>query len=326
MPNIKFLQNIVNDSYSDDWIINKFIVFKSVNDILFLIYINVEKSIISYDLINNQRINEIKKAHNTHISSFRYFLDIINKRDLILSVSSDDHNVKIWDINNFICVCDIWLKYRLYSYLKSASFLTDNNQIFITTSQSSKDKNSEPIKVFDLKGKEIKKINNSNENILFVDYYYDNKLSKTFIIACCQNCSKVYDYNKNELFCEYSDGGRPCNIVIKKKEEITELIESSYDGKIRIWNFHSGLLIKRINISNRYLREICIWDNEYLFIGCDDKTIKLVNYNTGKIIKQFYGHNDRVISIKKIEHPQYGKCLLSQSEKVGPIKLWIIET
>ena len=38
-----------------------------------------------------------------------------------------------------------------------------------------------------------------------------------------------------------------------------------------------------ININQEGLRDICMWDNEYLLVGCDDKTIKLINLNNGEI-------------------------------------------
>ena len=67
-----------------------------------------------------------------------------------------------------------------------------------------------------------------------------------------------------------------------------------------------------------------MWDNEYLLVGCDDKTIKIINLNNGEIIEEIRGHNDKVISLKIINHPIYGKCLLSQGTYFEPIKLWII--
>ena len=63
-------------------------------------------------------------------------------------------------------------------------------------------------------------------------------------------------------------------------------------------------------------------DDEYIFVGCEDKTIKMVNYNNGKIIRTLEGHKDRVVSIKIINHPKYGNCLLSQGSGLDSIKLW----
>ena len=97
------------------------------------------------------------------------------------------------------------------------------------------------VKVFNLNGIKIKEINNSNEDTYFIDTYYDNKLSKIFIIVCCRNYSKSYDYSNNKLYQKYSNkldfSERPCYIIIKTIDKIVKLFESNFDGNIRIWNF-----------------------------------------------------------------------------------------
>ena len=55
---IQLLSNIVDDSYAYTDLDNSFTVFKTINDILYLIYSNKNKSIICYDL------NEQKKLKN----------------------------------------------------------------------------------------------------------------------------------------------------------------------------------------------------------------------------------------------------------------------
>ena len=54
--NIKLLSNISNDSYANYAFDNTFVVFKSINEILYLIYANKNKSIICYDLNEKKTI------------------------------------------------------------------------------------------------------------------------------------------------------------------------------------------------------------------------------------------------------------------------------
>ena len=89
--------------------------------------------------------------------------------------------------------------------------------------------------------------------------------------------------------------------------------------------FSFRTIIKKIKVSNEALREICIWNNDYLFIGCDDNSIKLIEINNGKLVQELKGHNNKVLSIKTIIHPKYGKCLITSGADNEPIKLWIIE-
>ena len=90
--NIEFLKDLSNDSnnkFSDFYIYNKFLIFKAINNIIYLIYSCDKDSIISHDLINNKKINEIKKPHYYNIKGLRYIYDQFQKRDLIISISDD---------------------------------------------------------------------------------------------------------------------------------------------------------------------------------------------------------------------------------------------
>jgi hypothetical protein len=323
--NIDILCDIVNDSYSDLSLSDTFTVFKSINDILYLIYSNKNSSIIFYNIVDNKKIKEIEKAHDKYITNFRHFLDDINKRDLILSISDDDNIIKIWTIygNNTIDFL-FEIKANQVGYLYSACILKENNNLYIISSNSCSG-DSENIKVFDLKGEKIKEINNSNDTTNYIDIYYDNKSSKNYILTCNEGYIKSYDYNNNDVYKQYSDneenGGY--SAIIRENNEISEIIESSYDGFIRIWNFHSAELLKKIKINDDCLKEICMWNNEYIFVGCEDKTIKIIDINNEKIIKDLKGHKNEVISIKIINHPKYGKSLISQGSGNDSIKLWI---
>ena len=187
-------------------------------------------------------------------------------------------------------------------------------------------KNSEPIKIFNLNGKKIKEINDSNEYSYFVDNYYDKNLSKNFIIGGYDNYIMSYDYEYNKKYIKYSDNdeGAHSSIIINAQEDIIKIIESSVNGNIRVWNFHTGKLLKIIKIGHRVYCE-CLWNNDYLFVGCYDKMIKLINLKNGKVIKRLNGHNNYVINMKKINHPLYGDCLISEGFSNDQIKLWAIK-
>ena len=58
-------------------------------------------------------------------------------------------------------------------------------------------------------------------------------------------------------------------------------------------------------------------------VACHDKTIKIIALNDRKIIKSLIGYRREVVCVKKIIHPKYGKCLISQGISNEEIKLWI---
>jgi len=69
---------------------------------------------------------------------------------------------------------------------------------------------------------------------------------------------------------------------------------------------------------------MCLWNNDYLFVGNDSNLIKLIDIKNKKFIMDLIGHNGTLKTIKKIIHPQYGECLISQSTNDYKIKIWTI--
>lgn len=326
--NIQFLFDIVKDSFTLIISNNTFCIFKSINGILYLIYSNENKSIIAYDLIHNKKINEIKNSHEKDIQNFRHFFDIINRRDLLMSISKQN-NIKVWDIYNFECILSL-NNINKHGLIFSACFLNDDNQIYIATSSYTSQLYShhEPIKLFDFKKNKIKEINNSYDNTHYIFCYDDKVLSKKFIITGNAGHVKSYDYALNKVYHKYDckdNAYSHLSIIINDKKPIKELIESCGDGYIRIWDFHSGILLNLIKASSFGINSICLWNNKYLFISSDNKII-LVDIINSKIIKEFTEHKNSVLTIKKINLPNYGECLISQGwSSDDNIKLWAIK-
>ena len=198
LNNFIFLNDLTKDSYTHSTLDNTFIVIKSINNWLLLIYTNKNKSILSYNLINNQIITEIKNAHDYYIINFRYYLDSINKRDLIISISLEN-NLKLWNNQNWNCLLNIKNIYN-EGNIYSACFINDNNIIYILTSNCNWNfENCELIKIYDFNGNKIKEINNSNENTFIIDSYYDIKSNKNYIISGNIGYCKSYDFKNNKL-------------------------------------------------------------------------------------------------------------------------------
>jgi len=327
--NIKFTSNITEDSYAHDNSDNSFSVFNSINNETFLVYSKENKSIICYDLDKKQIMKEIKDSHKKCITNFRHHLDLENGRDLIMSISYEDNNLKVWDVtNNWQCILNL-NNVNENGRLYSSCFLTNNKSTYIITSNLNYGK-SENIKVFDFNSNKIKEIDNSNYDTFFIDTYYDNILNKNYIITGNVGCVKSYDCNMNEIFHTYSsnNGSYHVSAIVKSDDEKKKLIESCNDGYIRIWDFHLGDLINKIKVSDEYLFGICLINNRHFCVGCEDKKIKIINLDEEKVVKTFNGNNDNcnyIISIKKINHSEYGICLVSQGFKRDKIKLWTFQ-
>ena len=80
--------------------------------------------------------------------------------------------------------------------------------------------------------------------------------------------------------------------------------------------------MNKIKISNQCLYEPCLWNDNILFLACQDKEIKILDLTSNKIIKKLTGHNNSVISIKKINHINFGECLISHGFENEQFKIW----
>ena len=240
-----------------------------------------------------------------------------------MSISAIDNNIKIWNINNLECLVNI-PNINQDGFLYSSCILNDNKNYYIISSNQNL-YNLESIKIFDFKGNKIKEINESKDSVFCIDAFYDNTLSKGYIVTGNNGYIKSYDFSENKLYHKYfeGNGNDHKNIIIYNQNETIQLIEGGFDGFIRIWNFHTPLLINKIkNVDKSPIISLCLWDKNYLFIGSEDAKIKLIDLNRGKIIKTLLGHNKLIINIKTIIHPKYGKCLISQGWQHDQIKLW----
>ena len=321
---------LVDDSYSFGYPNNTtFAVFTSVNNILNLVYSNINNSIVSYNVIDNKKIIEIKKAHKNNINNFRHHLDTNTNTDLLISISAIDMNMKLWKLDNWECLFNI----NKIGFLFSVCFIVENNQTYIMTGNVF-------IKVYDLKGKIIKELKEPNDTTYVIEPYYDKNLSKIFIITGNEDHVKSFDYNNNaKLYHKYynAENDEEENIphyglIVYNNENYTKLIETSMDGYIRIWNFHTGNLLMSIkagisvipgNISKKIkkmemLCGICLWNDEFLFAGCN-KVIKIIELKNGNILKTI--NDDNIMTLKKIQHPKLGECLITQGSEYSKIKL-----
>ena len=171
---------ILPDSFADFYLDNTFCLFKSIDNIFYLIYSNQKNLIVSYNLNKFQKIAEIFSGHHKLITNFRHYLDKINNKDLVLSISAKENNIKVWEIKYWKCILNI-ANINLLGFLDSACLLYDNHNNFIITSNSNKQNIPEPIKIFNFQGNKIKEINNSQNQTFFIDVYYENRNNDIFL-------------------------------------------------------------------------------------------------------------------------------------------------
>lgn len=325
---LKFSFNIINDSYVKGVLNNTFIVFETFNNLSYLIYSSKYALINCYDIINFQKICEIKDdvVNSCNYVNFNHYSDKKNKRDLVISIYCKWDTLKIWNVNNWECLL-ILSNINNGSALGCCCFLEtkNKNELYIITSCRNNKNNLEPIKVFNLEGKKINDIKNSSYGSMYIESFYDNKYNKNYIFSCNMNCVRSYDFQEKSIYHEYFDKKENelyNHALVYEYENKLTLISTCFQGSIRFWDFHNNILIKKINITPPMIFECGIWDDEYLFVGSD--ALKLINLKNGEI-KYFEDHKNTVVNIKIIKQRDYGKCVISQGIGYNKIILWIFD-
>ena len=326
---LSFKKDISEKAYFPYIIDGTFAVFNSrINNSTLLVYSSKNNSLKIDDIGKAKNIKTIEKAHDNEIIIIKYFNDEINYRDLILSSSVFDKIIKIWDTTNWECISKI-TSYNKdnNSFISPACLLfnTEEKEINIITSCQSE---REEIKIFTFDGYNIGSIRRSKEDkSYYLDVFFDKKRKRNYIISGNDNNVKSYDFSKKETYKKYEDKSNCAHMSVKiyenQKGDEIDLIESCTDGFVFVWNFHSGELLKKIECCKGIqLSGICIWDDNSIFVGGEDNSIKLIDFKNGKLLKNFTGQNGTICTLRKIFIQELGQCLISGSNNYEQIKLW----
>ena len=317
-----FYKILVNDSEGNP----NLCCFKSIDDILILLYSNRYNVIRAYNLSTFQIIQEIKNFISHEIRSIKHYFDQKEKRDLILTV--DDSLplkvVKVWNYKKWECL----YTFNVNCYgleLRLINFINNKNQIliFINRTEGIAPNQKDYREIYDINGKKIREINYEGY-IKGFNSFYDETLCKTFIIIGSDDYALSYDFNEDKEYKKYKAFSRNSfyNILIKKDKEKYELITFE-EKNIVIWDFHSGNFIKNINL-NFEIESFCLLNNRYIVIGSYEKIV-LFDLKEEKEIKDTIAHGrSEVGRIFVFNHPKFGECLVTRSVS-QVIKLWIIK-
>lgn len=316
-----FFKDIIKENLG---LCSKFITFKSINDILLLIYTTDDYSIIVYDIVKEKNLNEIKCSQKD-IYELYHCLDRKNKRDLLLTQSSYNY-IKVWDINNFNCILDLKKLELSYVKVSKTCFMNFKNDIYIIIDNSNKSFN-----LYNLSGEIINELK-FDDYITHISTYNDDKLSKVYIIISRIDNIISYDYEKGEIYHQYFNAQRGYiyNLLIKNIESDKQvLLFGNYGNYLNIWDFHKGELLKNIKF-NYNVNNICLWNNQFLIgiteIKFNQNSLCLLDLNKEEISENLISYEkcNPEFLLFKIMHPNYGEGLIIIT-KDKKIKLLLIE-
>ena len=316
IENIQLQEIKCIEAYSINPYYNSFIIFTSpCNNIQYLIFITKNNSIISYNLDTNIILSEIKEFQSQNIMRLDYIFDKKNKRDLLMAYCLLNCII-IYDIRNWNIIISLE-KVNDFGVLNSACFLFDkrDEEIFIITSNDNYSVRANSLKIYDLAGKLIKEIKNSNENTFCIKTYYNKKIDKVFIIALNNKYIKSYDYESNTLYNKYYEKGfeffSNFDIINNEKEVIHLISYSTAFRFILIWNFETGYLLNKIKIEEKFFT-FFLYNERILFTGGISGNIIIMDLLSKKTKKIEKLHGNYINCINKFIHKKEGNCLVTQ--------------
>jgi len=296
---------------------SNFCVFKSIENIYYLVYVN-KYDIISYNLNDMKIQNKITINYNEYLDCYHHimghFFDKINKRDLILIRTY--LGMLIFNFNSLECL----FSHKNYKIVGCLFF--DKNKIFIYTQEYSSINCKDTFT--DLNEKKVKKF--PSITAYFSNSYYDDNKDESFIILGTEKNIKSYIYCSNNIkvYHEFSDGTeiRHNYVMIKKEKEITKLFDGSNDGYIRIWNFHTGELLNKILICKNYrVLGFDFLDDKYIICGNSKDIIEIFDIETKKFINRVGVCFQDPYYIKTINIPNDAQYLFAYSQSYQEIEI-----
>ena len=176
-------------------------------------------------------------------------------------------------------------------------------------------------------GKFIKFINNTNNNAIYYLLSWHNKKNNKYYIIQFSFCKIIINnLLEDELYSELINQPEADHYsgFIYYKDNNDYLCSSSENGYINIWDLYNKTIFKVINTNGCVLAHIIEWNKKYIIVAdFNNKKFKIIDIENNSINDIVPEHKDKLICIKKINHPIYGESLLSAG-KDKTIKLWVI--
>ena len=320
--NLVYKSTISNKSQKSYTIDNVFAVYPSKDGKTYVISsCNYSFEIECYD-ITTGKLEKTLKGHSGRIFMIRYFHKKETGDDFLVS-SDEQKTVIVWDLHKFAQL-KTFKKCHLNSYIYSALYYYDNaaKKDYIVTSSP-----DEFLKIWDLNtGMFVRDIGGQKNYTYSINHVFHKK--EHYIIDANSVSVRVY-YTKsaNSLYKEFVEKNYSWHMsaFTERYKGILTLFESDGNGNIRLWNFETGNLMKKITCPNNQLRGMCLWNDKYILVSSSNSCFIVVDLEEGKETKSIKEHFQSLCCLIKTIHPLYGECLLSSSID-GTIKLYITDS
>lgn len=327
-PNIRFNSNIqkMNDCFGINDIFDTY-YDKNKNNELNLILPSDNYSIKIIRLKDNKLIKNLQ-GHTGKITLIRHFYNNIKQEDYFIS-SGKPSEIKVWDLSyNYNLLFSLKINYSINTLIYSSIlFFSENKGSFLITS-SNENSQEDYTKIYDFNTQKlISNLEFTNVNEIFYlllwndgnnDYLIESSIGRVF----------MHNLETKELFHilnspNKSSQNSMCLIKNHENNDRDLLCVSTVHGAIYFWDLGTYTLKFSINYKSCYFYHIINWNENYLIVAEKlNSSIIIMDLMQKRVITVIKNKNDSyMISLKKINHPLYGQCLLS-SDLDKNISLW----
>ena len=195
--NTKFIDDSLTQTISD----YSFDIYQSLSKKIIIIYQTTNYTLKCLDYVDLKCLIEIKFGCRYYlISHIHHYIDENAKIEIVLLAFRDFNTIQVWDCCVWECVL-ILEPINKFGSLGPSRFLNYNNSISIITSNRDGFELT-CLQAFNLYGKRIKTINNSDKRTYSMAIYTNNQNEnkKCFIIVGYDHFIISYDYNKNQVY------------------------------------------------------------------------------------------------------------------------------
>ena len=341
-PNFRYKEKINKTVDCTFGICNSFDTFLSPKDnqvyILFSNRVDTCTNIYIYLVQKKEIIKKLSPTvHMKELRLLKYFVNKEKNREYIITADCDGI-LCIWSASNL----NFFLKHKINAYNQvdiysclllfknEINFKIDDDYI-VFACEAISDDDTTCTKVYSLnKGNFIKNILSTNKektrNLLI---WHNKKNNENYLLCLGMDKILIINFVKNRKEKEITTKEKNtynCGVIynekIDEKTEKSYLLCTSSTGRILVFDLEEGQktceIILKPNIHRVY--DILPWNEKYCIVAdtYDNGYIVLQFQIGGKIlnISNITGiDEDDIECIRKINHPQYGDCLVTASHK-----------
>ena len=282
---------------------------------------------LSIFLIKEKKfIKILSLQHTKAISGCKYFCNVRNKKEYLISTTFDINEkdeLTIWVIlseKNYNNLFKLLINRKSNS--RSFFSLLFNEKTFLIYNSS-----ENVSSILSIENKKVIKNIGSENCILEYINWYNKRDNQKYIIQC--NEENIIIFNPfldkiefKEIKIDEVKGSNYSACIIYNKNNTDILCISNENGNIIIYDLLKGKIDYIIKIKDTKLRHICEYNNQYIIVVSETGFFLIIDLNDKKIISKIASEKLKdITTVKIIRHNLYGEYLLF-SGFCEPLLIW----